>query len=73
MKPNRFVLPGGPVLISVPLRRSAIPRRLRITLWQTHSWIKKIINLESARQGSSDIPDSPAGKRAQGCYCDSLP
>ena len=45
MKHNRFVLAGGPVLIFVSPRKSTIPRRLRITLWQTHSWIKKIIKL----------------------------
>jgi len=45
MKHNRFVLAGGPVLIFVSPRKSAIPRRLRITLWQTHSWIRNIIKL----------------------------
>ena len=34
---------------AVVLRKTPVPRRLRITPWQTHSWVKKIIKLGSAR------------------------
>ena len=45
MKHNAVVLAARPALIYFSPRKSAIPRRLRITLWQTHSWIKKIVKL----------------------------
>ena len=42
MKHNSVVVAARAQLIALSPRRTAIPRRLRITLWQTHSWIKKI-------------------------------
>jgi len=45
MKHNAVALAARPELIFSSPRGSAIPRRLRIHLWQTHSWIKKIVKL----------------------------
>ena len=45
MKHNPVVLAAKSPLIFFSPRKSAIPRRLPITLWQTHSWIKKITKL----------------------------
>jgi len=50
MKPNiehgTAVLSLNPVLIGFSPGNRTVPRRLHITLWQTHSWIKKIIKLQ---------------------------
>ena len=45
MKHSALVLPARPALILFSPGKSAIPQRLRITLWQTPSWMKQIIKL----------------------------
>ena len=45
MKRNVLVFAARRALISFSPRTKTIPRRLHITLWQTHSWIKKIVML----------------------------
>ncbi len=45
MKHKAVVLSARPALTFFSPRNSAIPRRLRINLWQTHAWMKNIINL----------------------------
>ncbi len=42
MKRDAIALAARAALIFFSSRRGAIPRGLRITLWQTHSWIKEI-------------------------------
>ena len=46
MKHNAVALAARPALIFFSPRGSAISRRLRITPWQTHSWIKKIVKFQ---------------------------
>jgi len=45
MKHSAVVLAARPVLIPFSPGKTAIPRRLRITVWQAHSWTKEIIML----------------------------
>ena len=42
MEDSNVALAANPVLSSFPSGKRTIPRRLRITRWQTHSWAKKI-------------------------------
>jgi hypothetical protein len=60
------VLAARPALIFFSPRKSAIPRRLRITLWQTHSWIKKIVKLRSARRPGRKL--KPCAKGASSLH-----
>ncbi len=50
MKPSTVVLAASPVFSSFSPGKRAIPRRLRITQWQTHSWAK---NFTEPRQHSN--------------------
>jgi len=50
MKHNGVVLAARPARIFLSPRKRAASRRLPITLWQTHSWMKKIIKLGNARK-----------------------
>jgi hypothetical protein len=43
MKHSAVVVVARPALISFLPGKKVLPRKLRVTLWQTHSWIKKII------------------------------
>ena len=45
MKPDAMVLAARPALVFFSPRKRVSPRRVPITLWQTHSWIKKIIKI----------------------------
>jgi hypothetical protein len=49
MERNTLVLAVSPLLVSFAPGKRVIPRRLRITLWQTHSWTKEIIRLRKRR------------------------
>ena len=62
MKPNAILLAARPALIFFSPRKSAIPRRVRITLWQTHSWIKKIIKVRKR----SDTREGTQAMRQRG-------
>jgi hypothetical protein len=50
MKYNGFVLAACPAQIFLSPRNGAVPRRLPISPWQTHFWVKRIIKLKSARR-----------------------
>jgi len=52
MKHSAIVFATRQAVIVFSARKSAMPRRLRITRWQTHSWTKKII---SARVGGHRV------------------
>jgi len=59
MRHNTIGRPAGPALDALPpLKRAA--RRLRITSWQTHYWIKKIIKRESVR-AAENLNHAPEG------------
>jgi hypothetical protein len=45
MKHSASILETRPALIFLSPRERAVPRRLYVTLWQTHSWTKKIIKV----------------------------
>jgi hypothetical protein len=50
MRHNAIALAARPALIVLAPQKGAVSRRLSFTKWQTHSWTKKIIKLESAQQ-----------------------
>jgi hypothetical protein len=56
MKPNTVVLAVSPGLVSFSPGKRANPRRLGITVWQTHAWIKSIVR-----------PEANAGASIRGC------
>ena len=45
MKHNAVVLAARPALIPFSPRKSVIPRRVPVSLWEIHLWIKKTIRL----------------------------
>ena len=47
MKYNAVVLAARLALILFAPRKGAIPRRVRVTVWQTHSWKKKIVKVQT--------------------------
>lgn len=74
MKANAVVLASRPAPLFLSPRGRAIPRRLRITLWQTPSWIKKIVKLRKRSGTGRKLRDSggihrlAASKSARGCW-----
>jgi ribosomal protein L30/L7E len=62
MKHDAAVLEAGPALIFFSPRKTAILRRLRITRWRTHSWIKRIIKVRT----HSDTREKTPARRQRG-------
>ena len=68
MEHNALVRPARPPPNSLPPRKQAVPRRLRITLWQTHYWNKRIIKREPARTQESKLkPCAGRSNSAHAC------
>jgi hypothetical protein len=60
MKPNVVVLAASPALISFSPEKKENPRRLRVTLWQTHAWSKTILKPRKRsreRESSGHAPE----------------
>ena len=62
MKHNAGVPTVRPVLVVFSSRKTPVAQRLSITPWQTHSWVKKIIKLGSARTAERKL--KPGAKRS---------
>jgi hypothetical protein len=55
MKHNAVVLAARPARIVRSLRKSAIRGHVPVTLWETHSWMKRIIKLRKQSRISEEF------------------
>ena len=63
MKHSTVVLAASPVFSSFSPGKRAISRRLRITRWQTHSWIKKITEARQRSDPREGLKPDPCARR----------
>ena len=61
MKDDAVSLAAGLALNVFSSQKSAIPRQLRITPWQMHSWKKRIIKLRKRSDARDETQTVPKG------------